>query len=470
VPVRIGGDLAFFLGAGKALLELDEKEGGVLDRAFLDAHADGVDAWARHVAALDWPRLEAGSGVSEAVMRRFAATYAGAERVIACWAMGLTQHRHAVATIQEIVNLMLLRGNLGRPGAGLCPVRGHSNVQGDRTMGIDYRPPAWADRLGARVGFEPPRERGRDIVETVRAMRDGRVRALVCLGGNVAAAMSDTAVVAGALERCRLTVSVSTKLNRTHVHPGEVALILPCLGRSEVDAQAGGAQFVTVEDSMSCVHRSQGVLPPASPELKSEPAIVAGLGRALLGDRLDWDGLTGDYGAIRALIADVVPGFERFEERVRDDAGFVLPSPARARDFASIGGKARFTISDPPDLTLPPGRLRMMTIRSHDQYNTTIYGLDDRYRGIHAERRVVFLSPADLAERGLVERQLVDLVSEWADGERVAESFIVVPYDLPRGNAATYFPEANGLVPLDSVADRSNTPTSKSVVIRIRPR
>src|SRR5688572_3202238 len=322
IPVRIGGDLAFFLGAGKALLEQGE---AVLDRAFLDAHTEGLAAWAAHVAAIPWARLEEGSGVSEAVMRRFAETYARAERVIACWAMGLTQHRHAVATIQEIVNLMLLRGNLGRPGAGLCPVRGHSNVQGDRTMGIDYRPPSWIDRLGARFEFEPPRARGLDIVETVRAMRDGKVSAIVCLGGNVASAMSDTAVVAGALDRCRLTVSVSTKVNRTHLHPGEVALILPCLGRSEVDQQGGGAQFVTVEDSMSCVHRSQGVLPPASPELRSEPAIVAGLGRALLGDRLDWTGLAGDYARIRDLVADVVPGFERFDERVRDDAGFVLP-------------------------------------------------------------------------------------------------------------------------------------------------
>jgi molybdopterin-dependent oxidoreductase alpha subunit len=387
--------------------------------------------------------------------------------------MGLTQHRHAVATIQEIVNLMLARGNLGRPGAGLCPVRGHSNVQGDRTMGIDYRPPSWIDRLGARLEFEPPRQRGLDIVEAVRAMRDGQVTAMVCLGGNVAAAMSDTAVVTAALERCRLTVSVSTKVNRTHLHPGEVALILPCLGRSEIDLQGGAAQFVTVEDSMSCVHRSQGVLPPASPELRSEPAIVAGLAAALLGDRLDWAGLAGDYARIRDLIGDVVPGFVGFDARVRDEAGFVLPSPARARDFAAIGGKARFTISDPPDLTLPPGRLRMMTIRSHDQYNTTVYGLDDRYRGVRGERRVVLMSTTDMVQLGLVERQVVDLIGEWPGStgveERVAPRFIVVPFDLPVGDCATYFPEANVLVPLDSTAEKSNTPTSKSVVIRVVP-
>jgi molybdopterin-dependent oxidoreductase alpha subunit len=387
--------------------------------------------------------------------------------------MGLTQHRHAVATIQEIVNLMLLRGNLGRSGAGLCPVRGHSNVQGDRTMGIDYRPPSWIDRLGARFEFEPPRQRGLDIVETVRAIRDGKVTAIVCLGGNVASAMSDTAVVTAALDRCRLTVSVSTKVNRTHLHPGEVALILPCLGRSEVDLQRGAPQFVTVEDSMSCVHRSQGVLPPASPELRSEPAIVAGLAKHLLGDRLDWAGLAGDYARIRDLIADVVPGFAAYDERVRDDAGFVLPSPARARDFTAVGGKARFTISEPPDLSLPPGRLRMMTIRSHDQYNTTVYGLDDRYRGVRGERRVILMNTTDMAELGLIERQVVDLISEWPGSngseERIAPRFIVVPFELPAGDCATYFPEANVLVPLDSTAAKSNTPTSKSVVIRVEP-
>jgi molybdopterin-dependent oxidoreductase alpha subunit len=464
LPVRIGGDLAFLLGAGKAVVEL-----GAIDRDFIDAHTDGYAAWADHVAALDWPALVAGAGVAEDAIRRFAALYAGAERTIVCWAMGLTQHRHAVATIQEIVNLLLVRGNLGKPGAGACPVRGHSNVQGDRTVGIDSRPPAWLPRLGEVVGFDPPRGPGLDIVDTVRAMRDGRIDALVCLGGNVASAMSDTDVVARALDGCRLTVSVSTKLNRTHLHPGRTAVVLPCLGRSEIDVQAGGPQFVTVEDSMSCVHRSQGVLAPATPALRSEPAIVAELGRALLGDVLDWDGLVGDYDRIRGLVAEVIPGFERYAERVRDPAGFVLPSPARARDFAAIGGRARFTISEPPDLTLPPGRLRMMTIRSHDQYNTTIYGLDDRYRGVHGERRVVLVSPVDLDALGLVERQVVDLISEWHGQERVAARFIVVPHDLPPGDCATYFPEANVLVPLDSTAAGSNTPTSKSVVIRIEP-
>jgi molybdopterin-dependent oxidoreductase alpha subunit len=362
---------------------------------------------------------------------------------------------------------MLLRGNLGRPGAGLCPVRGHSNVQGDRTMGIDHhlRHP-FLDRLGAAFGFEPPRVAGFDTVATIQAIERGEVRALVCLGGNFLSATPDTPRTARLLERCTLTVGISTKLNRTHLYPGKRALLLPCLARSEVD----GGQFVTVEDSMSIVHTSQGNLPPASPELRSEPAIVAALGQALIGDRVPWAELAADYDKIRDKISQVVLGFDNFNERVRQPGGFQLPNTARTGTFANVGGRARLTVSPLPDLALPPGRLRMMTIRSHDQYNTTIYGLDDRYRGIRGERRVIFMNPADMVELGVVERQIVDLISEWHDGDRVAEAFIVVPFDLPRRNCATYFPEANPLVPLDSTADRSNTPTSKSVVIRLRPR
>ena len=383
--------------------------------------------------------------------------------------MGLTQHKHSVATSQEIVNVMLLRGNLGRPGAGLCPVRGHSNVQGDRTMGIDHLPkPAFLDALGEACGFVPPAKPGLDVVDTIRAIEHGDVRAVMFLGGNFVSASPDTDRTARALERCALTVSIATKLNRTHLHPGARALLLPCLGRSEIDVQASGPQFVTVEDSMSMVHRSQGVLEPASPELRSEPAIIAGIGAALLGPTAQpWDAFAGNYDAIRELIARVVPGFADFNARVRTPSGFQLPNVARDRSFANTGGRAKFTIATPPELALPPGRLRMMTIRSHDQYNTTIYGLDDRYRGIRGERRVVFMSSADMIERGLIERQVVDLVSEWSDGERLATGFYVVLYELPRGNCATYFPEANALVPLDSVADKSNTPTSKSVIVRV---
>jgi molybdopterin-dependent oxidoreductase alpha subunit len=465
IQVPIGGDQALFLGLAKATLE-----DHALDQPFITEYTTGFDAYRTHVEATPWSLITERSGIDETTIRSLAARYTKANAVITCWAMGLTQHKHAVATIQEIVNVMLLRGNVGRAGAGLCPVRGHSNVQGDRTMGIDHLPsPAFLDRLGAAFGFDPPRAAGLDTVETIHAIERDQVHAFVALGGNFLSATPDTSRTGRALERCDLTASVSTKLNRTHLYPGKRALILPCLGRSEVDEQAGGAQVVTVEDSMSMVHASRGVLAPASDQLRSEVAIVTALGGALLGPRVPWAELTADYDRIRDLISLVVPGFTDFNTRVRQPDGFQLPNVARDRSFTPLQGRARFTISTPPDLSLPPGRLRLMTLRSHDQYNTTIYGLDDRYRGIRGARRIVFVSPADLEERGLADRQLVDLISEWHDGERIAEAFTIIAFDLPRGNAAAYFPEANGLVPLDSVADKSNTPTSKSIVIRLRP-
>jgi molybdopterin-dependent oxidoreductase alpha subunit len=464
VQVQIGGDQAFFVGVAKAVLELDA---GSLDAAFIAERTASFAAWREHVFATTWPQIVEGAGVDEATIRRIAALYARSNAVIACWAMGLTQHKHSVAMIQEVVNLMLLRGNVGRPGAGLCPVRGHSNVQGDRTMGIDHtvREP-FLSKLGAAFGFEPSRIPGHDTVATIAAMERRDVRAFVMLGGNFLSASPDTDRTARALGSCALTASISTKLNRTHLHPGARSVILPCLARSEADA----AGFVTVEDSMSMVHKSQGNLPPASDQLRSEPAIIAGLADALLGsDRVPWLELAADYDRVRDHIAAIIPGFDRFNERVRTPDGFQLPNTGRDGTFKNLGGRARFTVSPLPDLHMPPGRLRLMTIRSHDQYNTTIYGLDDRYRGIRGERRVVFMNSADMVERHLVERQLVDIIGEWHDGERVAKRFIVVTYDLPRGNCASYFPEANALVPLDSVADRSHTPTSKSIVVRIEP-
>lgn len=466
VQIPIGGDQAFFQGLAKCVFEAD-----ALDHAFLDEYVAGVSAYRAHVEALSWAFIEERSGIAEAEIRRIAGIYMQSKAVIACWAMGLTQHKHSVATIQEVSNLMLLRGNLGKPGAGLCPVRGHSNVQGDRTMGIDHTPaPGFLDALGETVGFDPPRQHGYDTVQSIQAMEQGKVSVLVALGGNLLSASPDTSRTGAAIERCDLTVSISTKMNRTHLYPGLRALILPCLGRTEIDAQASGPQFVTVEDSMSMVHRSQGVLAPASPELKSEVAIIAALGEALFPGKVAWRDLAANYDLIRDLIARVVTGFDDFNTRVRTPDGFRLPNVARARSFQNIGGRARLAISMPPDLALPPGRLRMMTIRSHDQYNTTIYGLDDRYRGIRGERRVVFMHAADMVERHIVEREVVDLVSEWEDGERRGEAFIAIAFDLPRGNAATYFPEANVLVPLTSTADGSNTPTSKSVVIRVEKR
>jgi molybdopterin-dependent oxidoreductase alpha subunit len=472
VQVQIGGDQALFLGIGKAMLE---DHAGAIDHAFLAEFTTGFDAWAAHARATPWSTLTRGAGVDEAVIRGLADRYAAARSTIACWAMGITQHRHAVATIQEIVNVMMLRGNVGRPGAGLCPVRGHSNVQGDRTMGIAHAPrPAFLDALGAACGFEPPRAHGLDVVDTIHAIERGDVRAVMFLGGNFVSAAPDTDRTARALERCTLTVSVATKLNRTHLHTGARALLLPCLARSELDITATGPQLVSVEDSMSMVHTSAGTLPPASDELRSEVAIVAGLGAALLGPRMPWQQLADDHDRIRDLIERVVPGFHDYNARVRAPDGFQLPNSARDRTstgfLGGVSGRAQLTVSAPPDLTLPPGRLRLMTLRSHDQYNTTIYGLDDRYRGIRNERRVVFVNSADMVAQHLVERQVVDLISEWEDGERVAEAFAVVPFDVPRGNCAAYFPEANALVPLGSVAEKSNTPTSKSVVVRLRPR
>jgi molybdopterin-dependent oxidoreductase alpha subunit len=476
VQVQIGGDQAFFLGLGKAVLELDAERdhrettvkqalGDMVDALFIGAYTDNFARWRDHALTTPWQLLVDRSGVTEATMREIANLYVASKATIACWAMGLTQHKHAVATIEEIVNFMLLRGNVGRRGAGLCPVRGHSNVQGDRTMGIYHLPrPQFLDMLGAEFGFTPPHKPGCDAIEAVHMLEHDEVGVFVGMGGNFVSALPDSDRAARGLERCALTIAVTTKLNRTHLHPGKRALILPCLARSELDP----AGFVTVEDSMSMVHSSNGVLAPASPELRSETAIVCGIGKSLFPDGARWDELAADYDRIRDHIERVVPGFHDFNARVRKPDGFQLPNAAQNRTF--LEGRAKFSIATPPDLSLPPGRLRMMTIRSHDQYNTTIYGLDDRYRGVRGGRRVVFVSPTDMAALGVIEREVVDLVSEWDDGERVVEAFTVVPYDLPPRCAATYFPEANALVPLDSVADRSRTPTSKSVVIRLRRR
>ena len=476
LQVRIGGDVALLQGMAKALFEAEAaRPGQILDHAFLREHTTGLEAYRAAIEAVPWATIITQSGVPGDQIRRAAELYMSAERVIACWAMGITQHKNAVANVQEIVNLMLLRGNIGRPGAGLCPVRGHSNVHGDRTVGITSRPKReFLDRLGETFAFEPPRAPGLDTVEAIRAMRDGHVRVFCALGGNLYSAGPDSDVIGRALAACDLTAHITTKLNRSHLHPGACSLLLPCLGRTELDQQSAGPQFVTVEDSMSIVHRSQGAFAPTSEHLRSEPAIVAGMARATFaagspGARIGWDELVADYDRIRARIEAVLPAFADYNARVRAAHGFRLPNSARERDFTAVGGKARFTVHEIPDLTLPPGRLRMMTIRSHDQYNTTVYGLDDRYRGVRGERRVVFVNPDDMVALGLVERQLVDLVSEHAGEERLATRFIVVPYDVPPGCAATYFPEANPLVPLDATADKSNTPVSKSVIIRIQP-
>jgi molybdopterin-dependent oxidoreductase alpha subunit len=459
LQIRVGGDLALFRAIGALLVAW-----GAVDKEFVATHTEGYDAYA--AAELDWSSVDRATGLARDEIEATARLFADSPATIVCWAMGLTQQRESVATIREIVNVQLLRGMIGRPGAGLCPVRGHSNVQGDRTMGIAPRPPAWAPKLGQVLGIDVPATPGFDTVDAIRALRDGRARAFLSLGGNFAAATPDTVVVADALQRCRLTVHIATKLNRSHVLPGAESLLLPCLGRTERD----GDRFVTVEDSMSVVHTSRGRLAPASPHLLSEVAIVSRLGRALLGDGLPWRDFEADNRAVRERIAAVVPGFADFEDRVVRPGGFTLPhGPRDALTFPTPTGRARFTVSEIVPIEVPAGRLLLQTVRSHDQYNTTIYGLDDRYRGVHGGRRVVFVNPDDLAALGLADGDVVDVVSEWSDGERRAPRFRVVAYPTARGCAAAYFPEANVLVPLDSTAEGSQTPTSKQLIVRLEP-
>ncbi|HVF86602.1 MAG TPA: FdhF/YdeP family oxidoreductase, partial [Pyrinomonadaceae bacterium] len=473
LQVRINGDVALLKGIMKELLEEEARRTGeVLDHQFIAEHTAGFQEFAKELHGVAWEEIIEGSGIARAEIREAARIMMQSERTIVCWAMGLTQHKNAVANIQEIVNLLLLRGQIGKPGAGVCPVRGHSNVQGDRTMGIWERPTeAFLEALAREFDFAPPPRHGYDTVESIKAMHGGKAKVFFALGGNFLSATPDTEYTAEALRRTRLTVHVSTKLNRAHLVTGEQALILPCLGRTERDAQGSGEQFVSVENSMGVVHASRGSLDPASPHLLSEAAIVARLAEATLGRRgtVNWLSLIEDYDRIRERIARTIPGFDDYNRRVREPGGFYLPNLARERKFITATGRANFTVHPLPRHTLAPGQFLMMTMRSHDQFNTTIYGLDDRYRGIFNERRVVFLNAEDIEEAGLKKGDVVDLVSHFDDEERTARRFIVVPYSIPRRCAATYFPETNVLVPVGSVAERSNTPTSKSVVISLRP-
>jgi molybdopterin-dependent oxidoreductase alpha subunit len=470
IPVRLSGDLALFTGVNKALLEReDARPGMIFDRDFIAQYCDGFDDACEGWRETSWATIESLSGITRSEIGAFADDVVSARSVVVCWAMGITQHRSAVATIREIVNFLLVRGNIGRPGAGPSPIRGHSNVQGDRTMGIwEKMPDEFLDRLGREFGFEPPRAHGYDTVSTIRAMRDGAIDVFFALGGNFVAATPDTAVTEAAMARCALTVHVATKLNRSHLHHGAEALLLPCLGRTERDVQSSGEQFVTVEDSMSMVHSSHGRLEPGSTLLRSEVAIVCELGRALFGDAIDWAMMRDDYSVIRRHISRVVEGFDDFEHRVAEPGGFVLPrGPYGGRVFRTATDKARFTRNPPDAPEVPEGHLLLQTMRSHDQFNTTVYGLDDRYRGITGGRSVVFVNAEDLAERGLVDGDVADVISVWNGEERYLRGLRCVAYPTPRGCAATYFPEANVLVPLDSTALGSNTPTSKSLVVRI---
>src|SRR5436190_430725 len=473
LPVRINGDMAAMRGIMKEMLEEeDRRPGAALDRQFIDQYTTGFEEFAAHVCATPWDQILEISGLTREQIRTAAKIAMRAKRIICCWAMGLTQHKNAVATIQEVMNFLLLGGNIGKRGAGPCPIRGHSNVQGDRTMGIWERmTDAFRDKLGREFQFSPPRGHGTNTVETIKKMHEGEIQFFFAMGGNFLAAPPDTEYTAKALQKCRVTAHVSTKLNRAHLITGEIALILPCLGRSEIDRQESGEQFVTVEDSMGSINPSRGHGEPASQHLLSEPAIVAGLAKATLGSRstVGWDGLVANYDRIRDRIERVVPGFENFNARIRKDV-FYLPNDARdRRKFNNPEGKAKFSISQLTPPNLAPDQYLMTTVRSHDQFNTTIYGLDDRYRGVYNGRRVIFMNGDDIKAAGLRQGQLVDLTSYYRDETRTACHFMVAPMEIARRCTATYFPEANVLVSINNSADRSNTPVSKSLVISIAP-
>ncbi|GJP03824.1 putative oxidoreductase [Mycobacterium marinum] len=479
VQIRIGGDMALFAGLGRLLLEAEERAPGtVVDQAFVDQHCAGFDEYRRRTLQIDMDTVLAATGIGAPQLERIAAMVMASQRTVICWAMGLTQHSHAVATIGEATNLLFLRGMIGKPGAGVCPVRGHSNVQGDRTMGIwEQMPEQFLAALDREFGIDSPRKHGYDTVAAIRAMRDGQAAVFMAMGGNFASATPDTAVTEAALRSCALTVQISTKLNRSHLVHGSTALILPTLGRTDRDLRDGRKQVVSVEDSMSMVHLSRGSLHPPSDQVRSEVQIVCQLARTLLGAQhpVPWERFASDYDTIRDAIASVVPGCADYNRRVRQPDGFQLPHPPRdAREFPTSTGKANFSVSPLQWVPVPPGRLILQTMRSHDQYNTTVYGLDDRYRGVKGGRRVVFMNPSDIEALGLTAGERVDLVSEYHDAggnlqERRAKDFLVIGYSTPVGNAAAYYPETNPLVPLDHTAEKSNTPVSKAIVVRVEP-
>ena len=482
---QLGGDMAAVRGMAKVVLAAEDAAvaaglPSVLDHAFLAEHCADFAAYRAAVEATGWDQIEDQSGLTRAEIERAAAVYIQAERVICTWAMGVTQHMHSVATIREIANFMFLRGNIGRPGAGLCPVRGHSNVQGDRTVGINEKPPqAFLDALEREFGFSPPRRHGHNVLSAIGAMLDGSAEAFIGLGGNFARATPDSALVETALRRLRLTVNIATKPNHSHLMPGEVSFILPCLGRTEMDlAPDGNSQLISVEDSMSMVHGSAGINRPASPHLKSEVAIIAGIAAATVGNGVvRWSALAENYDRIRDHIAATIPGFADYNTRLRKPRGFLLRNAASHREWDTPAGKASFFSGPLPEETVHQrarkagGRFALQTFRSHDQYNTTVYGLDDRYRGVYGERQVIFIHPEDLKMMEAQAGDRVDVVGVHDDGiERVARDFRFVPYDVPRGSIAGYYPELNVLVPLASAGEQSDTPTSKSIMVAFRKR
>jgi molybdopterin-dependent oxidoreductase alpha subunit len=475
LQIRVGGDMALLQAISKRVLDAEAKNPGtVLDHEFLAEHCEGLDELKAHLDGLDDETVLEATGLRSDEIDELAARYLKADRVIITWAMGITQHKKGVATIKEIINLLLLRGNIGKPGAGASPIRGHSNVQGDRTMGIwEQMPPAFLDALGKEFSFDPPREHGADAVETIRRMRDGGIKVFVALGGNLVAAISDTHAAEAAMENTDLTVQISTKLNRSHTVTGKEALILPTMGRTEIDLQESGPQFVSVEDTVCAVHPSAGRVEPVAPNLLSEVAIVCRIARETVAGKssADWAGFEKNYDLIREHISHVVAGCEDYNSKIRQEGGFVLPNgPRDSRTFPTPTGKAMLTVNHLESIDRPAGTLILQSVRSHDQFNTTIYGHNDRYRGIKKGRDVVFVSPEDIAELGLNDGQFVDVHGVYEDNvERVMRKLRVVSYPTASGCAATYYPEANVLVPLESVAEGSNTPASKAVIVRLEP-
>ena len=475
LQIRIGGDMALLQAVSKRVLDAEAKDPGtVLDHAFLAEHCEGLEELKEHLARLDERAVLEATGLRSEDIDELAARYLKAEKVIITWAMGITQQKKGVATIKEIINLLLLRGNIGKRGAGASPIRGHSNVQGDRTMGIwEQMPQSFMEALGKEFDFEPPREHGTDSVETINKMRAGEIKVFVALGGNLVGAISDTNAAVAAMENTEMSVQISTKLNRSHTVTGREALILPTMGRTEIDIQESGPQFVSVEDTVCAVHPSWGSVEPVSHHLLSEPAIVSRLGKLLVGDKIraDWDGYEKNYDLIRDHISRVVGGCKDYNQRIRQDGGFVLAhGPRDSRTFPTPTGKAVLTVNDLELIDRPQGTLILQSMRSHDQFNTTIYSHNDRYRGIKKGRHVVFVNPDDIAELGLADGQFVDIRGVYDDGEeRVVRKFRVVSYPTARGCAAAYYPEANVLVPLNHTAEGSNTPVSKAVIVRFEP-
>lgn len=472
LPIRINGDVATIKGIMKFMLEEEEaRRPSGIDRDFIEQYTSGYDACVADVRGTRWPEILKGSGLSKEQIVAAARMCIASKAMICLWAMGLTQQRNAVDNVAQIVNLLLLGGHIGRPGAGACCVRGHSNVQGCRTVGIWESPKkSFLDSLQREFGFMPPQEQGLDVVESLHAMHAGKVAFFLGISGNLVSNAPDTAYTAEAMRRCRLTVYASTKLNRSHLVTGEQALILPVIGRSERDVQNGKAQFTTVEDSMGQIGTSEGRLAPASPMLMSDVAIIARIGHAMFGNSpIPWNAFAADYDLIRNAIARVVPGFESFNERIRSEKTFYLPNGARERQFATSSKRALFSVSPIPKHELRDGEYLMMTIRSHDQFNSTIYGLDDRYRGVYGGRRVIFMNPDDVAAAGLAAGDRVDIQSHFEGETRTARNFLVVPYTISRRCTATYYPETNVLVPVRSVSEKSNQPVSKCITITLLP-